>query len=87
MTAPRRTVALLHPDLGIGGAERLVVDVALALQSHGHKVQFYTSHHDVSHAFRETIDGTVTVNVAGDWWVVPRSASTIKYLGGQGLFC
>ena len=25
-------VAFLHPDLGIGGAERLVVDAAVALQ-------------------------------------------------------
>ena len=32
------TVVFLHPDLGIGGAERLVVDAALALQTRGHKV-------------------------------------------------
>ena len=25
-------VVFLHPDLGIGGAERLIVDMALALQ-------------------------------------------------------
>ena len=25
-------IAFLHPDLGIGGAERLVVDAAVALQ-------------------------------------------------------
>jgi alpha-1,3/alpha-1,6-mannosyltransferase len=31
-------VVFLHPDLGIGGAERLVVDAALALQAKGHKV-------------------------------------------------
>ena len=31
-------VVFLHPDLGIGGAERLIVDCSLALQS---KVQIY----------------------------------------------
>ena len=31
-------VVFVHPDLGIGGAERLVVDAALALQQRGHKV-------------------------------------------------
>ena len=39
-------VAFLHPDLGIGGAERLVVDAALALKSRGHEVTFVTAHHD-----------------------------------------
>jgi len=33
------SVVFLHPDLGIGGAERLVVDAALALQTRGHKVE------------------------------------------------
>ena len=32
-------VVFLHPDLGIGGAERLIVDCSLALQS---KVQIYS---------------------------------------------
>ena len=41
-----------------GGAERLVVDAALGLQSLGHSVDIYTSHHDKSHCFDETRDGT-----------------------------
>ena len=61
----------LHPDLGIGGAERLVVDAALALQQKGHLVHFVTAHHDSSHCFSETRDGTLRVSVAGDW--LPRS--------------
>lgn len=28
-------IAFVHPDLGIGGAERLVVDAALELQKYG----------------------------------------------------
>ncbi|KAG5455990.1 MAG: hypothetical protein BJ554DRAFT_4393 [Olpidium bornovanus] len=51
-------VAFVHPDLGIGGAERLVVDAASGLQSNGHSVVIYTSHHDRSHCFKETRDGT-----------------------------
>ncbi|CAG0881153.1 unnamed protein product [Darwinula stevensoni] len=64
-------VIFLHPDLGIGGAERLVVDAALALQSRGHVVRFITNHHDRDHCFRETYDGTLGVVVVGDW--LPRS--------------
>lgn len=59
-------VAFLHPDLGIGGAERLVVDCALALQESGHNVTIFTSHHDPAHAFDETRDGTLTVKVLGN---------------------
>lgn len=60
-------VAFIHPDLGIGGAERLVVDAGLALKSRGHEVQFFTSHHDKSHCFDETKDGTLNVTCVGDW--------------------
>ena len=31
-------IAFLHPDLGIGGAERLVVDAAVALKQKGHDI-------------------------------------------------
>ena len=31
-------VVFLHPDLGIGGAERLIVDCSLALQSKVEKI-------------------------------------------------
>ncbi|ESK95858.1 glycosyltransferase family 4 protein [Moniliophthora roreri MCA 2997] len=55
-------IAFLHPDLGIGGAERLVVDAALGLQNLGHEVHIYTSHHDPSHCFEETRDGTLKVH-------------------------
>ena len=49
-------VAFVHPDLGIGGAERLVVDAALALKSKGHSVSFITGHHDRKHCFEGTAD-------------------------------
>jgi alpha-1,3/alpha-1,6-mannosyltransferase len=50
-------IAFVHPDLGIGGAERLIVDAAVGLQSKGHVVHMYTSHHDPSHCFPETRNG------------------------------
>ena len=58
-------MAFLHPDLGIGGAERLVVDAALSLQRRGHTVSIITAHHDRSRCFEETRDGTLVVHVAG----------------------
>ncbi|XP_794663.3 alpha-1,3/1,6-mannosyltransferase ALG2 [Strongylocentrotus purpuratus] len=64
-------VIFLHPDLGIGGAERLVVDAALALQTRRHSVKIYTAHHDPTHCFKETSDGTLEVVTAGDW--LPRN--------------
>jgi alpha-1,3/alpha-1,6-mannosyltransferase len=66
-----KRVAFIHPDLGIGGAERLIVDAALALQSEGHQVELFTAHHDPTHCFSETKDGTLKVTSAGDW--LPRS--------------
>ncbi|EPB85826.1 alpha-1,3-mannosyltransferase ALG2 [Mucor circinelloides 1006PhL] len=59
-------IAFIHPDLGIGGAERLVVDAAVGIQSKGHRVTMYTSHHDRNHCFEETRDGTLEVRVRGD---------------------
>lgn len=55
--AARKTVVFLHPDLGIGGAERLVVDAAVGLQDEGYKVVIFTSHCDPTHCFDEARDG------------------------------
>ncbi|XP_012058845.1 PREDICTED: alpha-1,3/1,6-mannosyltransferase ALG2 [Atta cephalotes] len=73
-------VTFLHPDLGIGGAERLVVDAALALKKYGHDVNFVTTHHDPEHCFLETKDGTIPVTVVGNW--LPR-----HILGRFYAFC
>lgn len=54
----KRTVVFFHPDLGIGGAERLVVDAAVGLQERGHRVVIFTSHCDPKHCFEEARDGT-----------------------------
>ncbi|KAJ3314176.1 Alpha-1,3-mannosyltransferase-like protein [Boothiomyces sp. JEL0838] len=63
-------LAFVHPDLGIGGAERLIVDAAVGLQNKGHSVSVFTSHHDPSHCFEETRDGTLSVIVHGN--TIPR---------------
>lgn len=57
-------VAFIHPDLGIGGAERLVVDAAVGLQELGHEAEIITSHHDERHCFEPTRDGTIKVHHA-----------------------
>ncbi|GAA99702.1 glycosyltransferase family 4 protein [Mixia osmundae IAM 14324] len=62
----RLRIGFVHPDLGIGGAERLVVDAALGLQEAGHIVEIFTSHHDPSRSFAETHDGTLKVHVLGN---------------------
>jgi len=64
-------VIFLHPDLGIGGAERLIVDCNLALQAKGHETLIITAHHDKTHCFHETISGQCDVISVGDW--LPRS--------------
>ncbi|KAK9809938.1 hypothetical protein WJX72_002056 [[Myrmecia] bisecta] len=64
-------IAFCHPDLGLGGAERLVVDAAVELAAAGHNVDMYTAFHDRMRCFEETLDGSFPVIVAGQWF--PRS--------------
>ncbi|KAI9886161.1 MAG: hypothetical protein M1823_002064 [Watsoniomyces obsoletus] len=59
-------IIFIHPDLGIGGAERLVVDAAVGLQKRGHTVTLFTSHCDPGHCFDEARDGTLDVRVRGN---------------------
>ena len=70
-------VAFLHPDLGLGGAERLVVDAAAGLAARGHAVSIFTNSYDASRSFAETRDGSFRVRVHGAW--IPR---TLPLLGG-----
>ena len=57
MAGEKYRVVFFHPDLGIGGAERLVIDAAVGLQSRGHEVTIFTSHCDPQHCFDEARDG------------------------------
>jgi hypothetical protein len=47
-------VTIVHLDLGIGGAEQLIVNMATAVQELDHEVTLLTSHHDPNHCFEET---------------------------------
>ncbi len=61
---------LAAPGQGMGCCGRLTERPprpALALQARGHQAHFFTNHHDPTHAFPETADGTVGVSVHGDW--------------------
>jgi alpha-1,3/alpha-1,6-mannosyltransferase len=60
-------VAFVHPDLGIGGAERLVIDAALALRARGHAVTVFTAHRDPARCFPEARDGTLPIRVHGSF--------------------
>uniref|UniRef100_A0A8D2JQA7 Alpha-1,3/1,6-mannosyltransferase ALG2 n=1 Tax=Sciurus vulgaris TaxID=55149 RepID=A0A8D2JQA7_SCIVU len=73
---PGPSVLFLHPDLGVGGAERLVLDAALALQARGCSVKIWTAHYDPGHCFAESRE--LPVRCAGDW--LPRSLGW----GGRG---
>lgn len=58
----KQNVVFIHPDLGIGGAERLIIDAAVGLQELGHKVTIFTSHCDPTHCFDEARDGMFTLS-------------------------
>ncbi|KAK1305820.1 hypothetical protein QJS10_CPA10g01073 [Acorus calamus] len=60
---PKLKIAIIHPDLGIGGAERLIVDAAVELSNHGHDVHVFTAHHDRNRCFEETISGIYFPNL------------------------
>lgn len=49
----RGRVAIIHPDLGIGGAEQLIVNVGLALKYKGYDVQVFTPFFDPNRCLDE----------------------------------
>ena len=60
----RKRIILMHLDLGIGGAEQLVVNIACMLKDSGHDIKVLTTHHDVNHCFEETKpDGKNSVEI------------------------
>ena len=63
-------VAFIHPDLGIGGAEQLVVNLALTCQKLGWYTTIFTPSYDPKRAFSQTKDGTLKVEVHGN--IFPR---------------
>lgn len=70
-TREGETIVFLHPDLGIGGAERLVVDAAVGLQNRGYKVVIFTSHCDPKHCFDEARDGVFFFLLSFSFFLFP----------------
>lgn len=68
-------VSLVHPDLGLGGAERLILDLKHALSMDNHEVCVYTSYHDEERCFEDTVNThgkrLPCIHVHGSWF--PRS--------------
>jgi alpha-1,3/alpha-1,6-mannosyltransferase len=48
-------ILFVHPDLGVGGAERLIVDTAQAAQANGHSVTILTNQFDEKHCFEDAL--------------------------------
>ena len=61
-----KKVAILHPDLGIGGAENLIINIALALEMKGYKVKIYTPFFDPKRCFEEC--HKLDIEVRGNWF-------------------
>lgn len=51
MSYRKKRVAIIHPDLGIGGAESLIINLAIALQDTGYDVKIYTPYFDPNRCF------------------------------------
>lgn len=47
-------IAFFHPNLGIGGAERLILDIAESFQRKNHKVTIFTNYYSKNHCFESS---------------------------------
>ncbi|MBI1353815.1 MAG: glycosyltransferase [Acidobacteria bacterium] len=54
-------IAIAHPTMGLGGAERWVLDVAAALRDRGHRVTVFTARVDRERCFEEARDGSIDI--------------------------
>ncbi|GJN01909.1 hypothetical protein PR202_ga19213 [Eleusine coracana subsp. coracana] len=81
----RLKVAVIHPDLGIGGAERLIVDAACQLAAHGHDVHVFTSHHDKNRCFEETVSGLADLILVNSKFTSATFARTFRGLHARGI--
>ena len=62
-------VAFIHPDLGIGGAERLILDAARAVKLSNPETSIWTTRYDPKRAFKDASD--FEVHVHGNY--IPRN--------------
>lgn len=94
MSARPLRIALVHPELGLGGAERFVLDAALALQEHGHAVRLYVARLDPSRAFSDATSGRLDVRVVARRMPVrlfgglqaPLTLAALSWVGARARF-
>lgn len=70
---PIMHVIFIHPDLGIGGAERFIVDAAISLQDKGHQTTIFTPYFDPSRCFADVAHPSPRVRVECISPPIPRS--------------
>ncbi len=56
-------IAFLHKALLFGGAERLILDMALSFNEKGHQTTIYTAEYDAEKTFPEFKNSGVTIKV------------------------
>ena len=54
---------MLHPSMGIGGAERLTLDAAIGLRRLGHRPTIFTRELPLERSFEGALDGSAAVRV------------------------
>ena len=69
MTSDRRSldIGFVHPGLGIGGAERLVLDAAWHLRQVGHRVTLFMADDEIGRRVEETRGGRLDIRIHGDF--------------------
>jgi len=61
-------VAFLHPNMGIGGAEQLVVNLAMSFKKLGWYVKIFTPAYDPNRALEQVKNGTIDIEVKGSFF-------------------
>jgi alpha-1,3/alpha-1,6-mannosyltransferase len=75
-------VLLYHPDLGLGGAERFIIDLATSLQSLSHTVEIHTSQFSPTHSFPECAQLNIHVHANIGRW---KPTALVEYV--KALYC
>ena len=63
-------VAFLHPNMGLGGAEQFIVNLAMGCKKLGWYVKIFTPAYEPTRALEQLKDGTIDIEVRGN--VIPK---------------
>eukprot|EP00388_Colpodella_angusta_P006626 GDKJ01019416.1.p1 GENE.GDKJ01019416.1~~GDKJ01019416.1.p1 ORF type:complete len:455 (-),score=57.18 GDKJ01019416.1:162-1526(-) len=67
----QKKIAIFHLDLGIGGAEQLMIHIANSMVDLEFQTTIYTSHFDPNRCFPQALERRFNVQVFGSW--LPRT--------------